>query len=391
MSRQQLPPQIKKITLKKRENGKPAVRYQLCVDVGTIDGKRKQHKERFKNLDDALAVLAKLTDQRATGTFVHDEKLTVRKMCDDWIASKHKLKASTIKGHKDKLTIVQKNIGDIEVLKLTKGDIDALINKLRAGTAKGIRRRWSARSVNYMLSVLTAALKDLMKQGRLVRNVAALVDRLPSEQQEMKTLTEEQMYMIFDHECWDQHLWVLGLHGLRRAELAGLRWEDIDFVIGTISITVTRVGVGNEVVVGTPKSEKSRRVLPMPEDVGRALKAAQTRQKAAGVMGEYVSVNEKGKPHLPNTISFRWGRMLDALAIPRVRLHDSRHTCATLMHLRGVPIAVIAAWLGHASAAFTQKTYAHSQDAALVTAAQTFRRDVTKRDNKPAAELVTAA
>ncbi|MBS4104881.1 tyrosine-type recombinase/integrase, partial [Tsukamurella paurometabola] len=72
-------------------------------------------------------------------------------------------------------------------------------------------------------------------------------------------------------------------------------------------------------------------------------------------------------------LSFRWGRMLDGLGIERVRLHDARHSCATLMHLRGVPIAVIAAWLGHSSAAFTMATYAHSQDEALKAAAQSFR------------------
>jgi integrase len=66
--------------------------------------------------------------------------------------------------------------------------------------------------------------------------------------------------------------------------------------------------------------------------------------------------------------------MLDELGIKRVRLHDARHTCATLMHLRGVPIAVIAAWLGHASAAFTLSVYAHSQDDALKAAAGSFGR-----------------
>lgn len=68
-----------------------------------------------------------------------------------------------------------------------------------------------------------------------------------------------------------------------------------------------------------------------------------------------------------------------------MRLHDARHTCGTLMHLTHVPIAVISAWLGHASAAFTQAVYTHSQDAALQSAATTFRRDVTTRDTETGA------
>jgi integrase len=78
--------------------------------------------------------------------------------------------------------------------------------------------------------------------------------------------------------------------------------------------------------------------------------------------------------------------MLDELGIKRVRLHDARHSCATLMHLRGVPIAVIAAWLGHASAAFTLSVYAHSQDDALKAAAGSFGRVVTTRDTETGSE-----
>lgn len=65
-------------------------------------------------------------------------------------------------------------------------------------------------------------------------------------------------------------------------------------------------------------------------------------------------------PHHPNLLTFRWGRVLDELQVDNVRLHDARHTCGTLMHLNHVPIAVISAWLGHASAAFTQAVYTHS-------------------------------
>jgi integrase len=90
-----------------------------------------------------------------------------------------------------------------------------------------------------------------------------------------------------------------------------------------------------------------------------------------------VASDESGQPFHPN-LTFRWGRMLDGLGIERVRLHDARHSCATLMHLRQVPIAVIAAWLGHASAACTLSVYAHSQDDALRAAASSFGRVVMR-------------
>ncbi|MGO9508036.1 MAG: tyrosine-type recombinase/integrase, partial [Mycobacterium sp.] len=92
--------------------------------------------------------------------------------------------------------------------------------------------------------------------------------------------------------------------------------------------------------------------------------------------------DETGQPCHPDTLTSRWGRMLDELAIERVRLHDARHSCATLMHLRQVPIAVIAAWLGHASAVFTMSVYAHSQDGALKAASSSFGRVVTTSDTE---------
>ena len=131
----------------------------------------------------------------------------------------------------------------------------------------------------------------------------------------------------------------------------------------------------------------------MPDEVVEVLKAARKRQTEERLRfgegygpGEYAASDEQGMPYHPNLLTFRWGKLLDDLKITRVRLHDARHSCATLMHLRGVPIAVIAAWLGHASAAFTMSVYAHSQDDALKAAAGSFGRVVTTRDTETGSE-----
>ena len=153
------------------------------------------------------------------------------------------------------------------------------------------------------------------------------------------------------------------------------------------------MAVGKQIETGTPKSKASNRTLPMPDEVVDVLKAARKRQTEERLRfgegygpGEYVASDEQGMPYHPNLLTFRWGKLLDDLKITRVRLHDARHSCATLMHLRGVPIAVIAAWLGHASAAFTMSVYAHSQDDALKAAASSFGRVVTTRDTETGSE-----
>jgi len=98
-----------------------------------------------------------------------------------------------------------------------------------------------------------------------------------------------------------------------------------------------------------------------------------------------VVCNEAGHPYHPDTLSKMWAKAVAAAGVPRIRLHDARHTCGTTMHLQGVPAAVIAAWLGHADVAFTMRTYVHSQPDALADGAQSLARVVTIRDNFPGA------
>jgi integrase len=390
MARQQLPPQIRKISVKDRRTGKSVVRYQLTVDTGTDPetGRRRQIRRRLTTEAAARAELATVQAGVDSGTYVHSSKLTVDQACEGWLASKHSLKPSTLHGHRTTLGPLRSELGHIEVQKLTKADLDMLVGRLRRGEVHG-RKRWTPRSCNYLMMLTTRMLEDQMAQGNVVRNVARLVDRVAGDARKYRTLTADEMFTILDHDCRDRHLWALALYGLRRGEISGLRWADVDLKAATVSITENRVVVGKTVVTGTPKSKASTRTLPMPDEVVEVLKAARKRQLGERLAfgegygsGEYVASDEIGRPYHPSRVTFRWGRMLEDLGIGYVRLHDARHSCATLMHLRGVPIAVIAAWLGHASAAFTMSVYAHSQDDALKTAASSFGRLVTTCDTE---------
>jgi integrase len=402
MSRQQLPPQIKKVHITNRRTGKLLTRYELTVDAGRdpASGKRRQIRRRFATESAARAQLASVQGGVKAGTYVHSSKLTVEQVCQAWLASKHSLKQSTLAGHESKLAALRDELGHIEVQKLSKADLDCLVGRLRRGEVEG-RKKWTPRSCNYLLYLATAVLDDQVKQGNVVRNVARLVDRLPSDPRKFRTLTADEMFKILDHDCRDRHLWTLALYGLRRGEIAGLRWcnvnlaekpvaqGDDELAPKSLRIVENRVTVGKTILTGTPKSKASNRTLPLPDEVVDVLKAARKRQLEERLAfgegygsGEYVACDETGQPYHPNLLWFRWGRMLDDLGIKRVRLHDARHTCGTLMHLRGVPIAVVAAWLGHASAAFTMAVYTHSQDDALKAAGKSFARDVTPGDTE---------
>jgi len=390
-TRQQLPPQIKKVQVADRRTGKTVLRYQLTVDAGhdPESGRRRQIRRRFTTEAAARAELASVQGAVTAGTYVHSTKLTVDQVCEEWLASKHSLKASTLLGHRSKLAALRDELGHVEVQKLSKADLDTLVGRLRRGEVEGRKKKWTPRSCNYLLYLTTAVLDDQMKQGNVARNVARLVDRVAGNPRKYRTLTADEMFTILDHDCRDRHLWALALYGLRRGELAGLRWANVDLKAKTVTVAENRVTIGKQVVTGTPKSKASTRTLPMPDEVVELLKAARKRQTEERLAfgegygpGEYVAGDETGQPYHPDLLTSRWRRMLDELGIEQVRLHDARHSCATLMHARAVPIATIAAWLGHASAAFTMAVYAHSQDDALKAAASSFARVVTTGDTE---------
>ena len=212
-----------------RRTGKAVVRYQLTVDAG-IDpesGKRRQIRRRFATEAAARAELASVQGGVKAGTYVHSTKLTVDEACEGWLASKHSLKPSTLRGHRVSLQALRDELGGVEIQRLTKGHLDTLVARLRAGDVNG-RKPWSPRMCNYLLSLVTAVLEDQVKQGHVVRNVGALVDRVAGDTKKFRTLSADEMFKVLDHDCRDQHLWSLALYGLRRGEIAGLRWEHVD-------------------------------------------------------------------------------------------------------------------------------------------------------------------
>jgi integrase len=166
-----------------------------------------------------------------------------------------------------------------------------------------------------------------------------------------------------------------------------------DFEAKTLAIGPTRISVdGKAVEQDDAKSEDSHRILPIPDPLLVELKAAKRRQVSEKLtLGAdyadlgYVVCNEAGQPYHPDTLSKMWANAVAAAGVPRIRLHDARHTRGTTMHLQGVPAAVIAARLGHADVAFTMRTYAHLQPNALADGAQSSARVVTIRDNSAGA------
>ena len=384
VERRQLPPQIRRVELASRVGSKPVVRYQLTVDTGIVDGKRKQLRRRYRTEKEARAALAEIQGQVTAGTYVQPSTVTLENACADWL--RHKIRPTTAAGYDYVLQPVRSELGKLPVQDLTRRHIDELITQLRAGALARSggrpRKAWSARSCNYMLGALSQVLSQLVAEGRLIRNVASLVDRVPSNAKKLQTFTPDQVQIVLRGIANDRnrHAWHLALAGLRRGEIAGQRWVDIDLQSRTLRIGATRVDVGGRALDQVePKTANAGRVLPIPDALLAELVAARNRQAAEKLaLGEaysdqgYVVCNEAGEPYHPSTLSTLWQGAIRDFDVPQIRLHDARHTCATLMHLQGVPIALVAAWLGHADVSFTMRTYVHAQPEALTLAARSF-------------------
>ncbi|WP_231748754.1 site-specific integrase [Mycobacterium sp. M26] len=215
----------------------------------------------------------------------------------------------------------------------------------------------------------------------MTRNVARMVKRPAVKHYEMATWTPEQATQSWDHIRDDRlaACWLLTLAGLRRSDVLGLRWSDVDFDAGTVSVAQGRVvvqGVGT--VTGDPKSKRSRRAFPMTPEIFPALSTFRVQQAAERLAlgNDYrdsglVAVNEDGSAIRPENYSADFAHQSKAAGVPGIRLHDVRHTAATMLVDGGTTATATATatarWIGHGPA-ITLRVYGHVFDDALAAA-----------------------
>ena len=158
---------------------------------------------------------------------------------------------------------------------------------------------------------------------------------------------------------------VSAMTGMRRGEVLGLRWKDLDLDRARIAVRQALVSVGYEIVTSTPKSHQAR-VIDLDAGTVEQLRSHRERQDIdRAIWGsdyqvqDLVFCREDGTPVHPHTFSQSFERLIAKTDLPKIRLHDLRHTHATIALAAGVQVKVISERLGHESPAFTLKQYAH--------------------------------
>ncbi|NUV60646.1 tyrosine-type recombinase/integrase [Streptomyces sp. CAI-85] len=377
--------EIKKVIL---QNGK--TRYRFVVDAGRDEnGKRKQLTVTKDTRKEAQEEYARIVSQKATGSFVAPNKMTVAELLDAWLDKKARdLEASTMYGYRNALVHVREYLGHIRVQELTDDDVESMVAWLLVGARRrggkpgtGIRPS----TAQGVLARLREALGWAVVRKYVHANVALYVqiprrawkeDRRANRRVQPWNVVEVKDFLIGIREDRLFAPLMLCLMGLRPAEVAGLRWSLINLDAGTLAIDNTRTMIGNaEVLEKDTKTEAGERVLPLPEPVRQALLAFKALQEIEEMsMGSYyassgyVFVDHIGQALTTRHLRERAYALMERLELRRVRLYDARHSCLTFLAVNGVPDVILAAWAGHVSAAFTKRVYVHPSPDDLRTA-----------------------
>lgn len=367
-------PQIKKVTL---QSGK--VRYRAVVDMGhDAQGKRKQRTVTMDTATEVRDEIARIRDQRATGMFVMPSRITVSEWLDIWLAKKAEdLEESTVQGYKNALVHVHSYLGHMHLQELTEEHVESMVAWLlvgarrRGGQAGTGLRPSTAQGV---LSRLKEALGRAVARKLVHANVAEYV-KIPrrARREDKRTNKRPAPWNVVEVKDFllgikDERLFaplILGLIGLRPAEIAGLRWEDIDFDAEALVIAHTRTMIGNaRVLEKDTKTEAGERTLPLPLPVKQAMLAFQVTQEVEQMsMGAlyqrsgYMFVDHLGQPLTTRHLREAAYSLQRKLELRKVRLYDARHSCLTYLAVNGVPDVVLAAWAGHANANFAKRMY----------------------------------
>ena len=312
-------------------------------------------------------------------------KYTVGQWMDVWYENYAKIKVrpsshQTYRGYIE--NHIKPNIGSVPLNKLSSLELQKFYKKL---LAKGRVRRLesknqpkglSPKTVRNIHQILESAMKLAVEQKLIVKDPTAGCALPKVEKKEMRTLPVEQLtsFLREAKESGVFEMYYVELAtGLRRGELLGLKWEDIDFEHGNLRVKRQVARINGKVVEAPLKTKNAYRTLPLAEDTIQVLK----QQKKKVGSNPWVFPSPTGGPISPDSVLHMLHRVLKRAGLPRVRFHDLRHTFATLALQNGVDVKTVSGMLGHFSAGFTLDTYAHVTTAAQKEAAKTMEKVLT--------------
>jgi integrase len=368
----------------KRSDGEGSIYYDASREryvgsyvTGWRDGKPIRKKVSGKSKADAARKLRELREKVTAGELPKGRTPTVSEWMTYWleqIAAK-KVRPSTLKGY---TTCVNRYIipllGQHRLDRLTPEHIADAWQHLQEIGAPDVDdpHPLSSTTAHQCHRILSRALKVAQQRGHATKNVATLLDAPTPREEEIVPLSKEQAIAIMNAAADRRNgaRWRVALAmGLRQGEALGLTWEHVDLEAGTLAVrqSLSRVK-GKGLVFGPVKSRAGKRTLVLPPKLLAELKAHRQRQNAERLAArdwyddaDLVFAREDGRPIDPKIDWREWKALCKEVGAPDARLHDARHTAATMLLAMGVSMRVAMEILGHSRITVTQR-YQHVVD-----------------------------
>jgi len=378
----------------------PSNRYRVVVDTAPKGSPRKQVTRTFDSLREARAFVVATRDQINKGTYIAPNTVTVNEMCDRWLRAKESdvltgdLRRVTLDGYRTWLGPVRRYLGARKVADLRHSDIeDFKAWALREGNAKTkMPSPLGPDAVSGALGLLTRVLHLAVLDRLISINPAAEVER-PSRKKKPRLSatrywTPAQLSAFCQRSDEEPLVWRVALRlvlcGLRRSEVLGLSWDAVDLDAGTVEVRQGRVALADgSTTIGAPKSRASARVVPVDAlysgtvTMLRDLRKQQAAERlsvgqayGSSDSGGLVFVDQVGRALRPEALSNRFWAVGAAAGLPRIKMHEIRHSLATVLAADSEVADIdAAALLGHDVSVFHAHYAQRSHDAAARAAA----------------------
>jgi integrase len=342
-----------------KDEGRKRWHGQITLPTGkrrSVYGKTQQDVQR------KIAALKREVEAGMHGS--HEADQTVGEFSASWLASQRHLRRKSYIGYASLIANYLPSIARKGLAKLAPADVQKQYTAmLEAGLANTTVRHYHA-----MLHVM---LESAVMLGLVSRNVTDYVKAPPLGKGKQYPLTQEQLTHLLEAASGErlEALWVvLAATGMREEEILGLQWSQVDIAGSRLHVRMTLHRYEGEYTLEIPKSDASKRTLPLSAAARQALIAHGERQgaeraaagKAWEASWDLVFCSKLGTPFSPDMLRYWFHQLVRRAELPRqTRVHDLRHTFATLLLERGVNIKVVSELLGHSSIGITLAIYGH--------------------------------